>query len=484
MKINNPQSTINNLKSKIQNPQSKINNLKSKIQNPQSTINNLKSKIQNPQSKINNLKSKIQNPQSTINNLKSKIQNPQSTINNLKSKIQNLFLLAVLLCGAGPAAERHPSVIKLSNGEEIKGDAWFTDGRIRVYEGEDVRGGRYLDVTQSELVSIIFSLKDQSMERPWRFKNAGSDEKEFLLGKYPLINLKSKVKLVSGKALVGHLMTPPLFVRVKTPDGLDYEDRKFILKYQYKGEVGQEYKDIVYVTSFVFIAAATTAMENGAISGALKNVGKLEQVAAVGCERMQSYRGKIDVKKNAYYFTDLPKDTYDLAVLTDRGIFVGLSDASLPMKGALRPLQPDDGMLIAKEVVKFRDFFDAQEVLAVKGHRDGAKVLVHQLRVAPVHDQQALGTKQQRRLDVWYWHIRATEWHINDHGRVQLFRYQDEVEGFKRGIQLVDELAGIRLDPAVKKNLEVNYDKPDVTQDAPAPTETKTEAEEKAKEML
>ena len=367
----------------------------------------------------------------------------------------------LLLCASSFAEERRPGVIKLTSGEELKGDVWFTDGKLRIYEGKDASGGRYLNVTQGELLSITFSVQEQSMERPWRFKNAGSDEKQFFPGQYPFINLQSATKLKSGKTLEGHLMAAPVFVRIPRKDEPDeYDNKKFLLKYQYKGEVGQEYKDVVYVASIVFTDAGdTAAAENGVISGTVKNAGKLEQVTALGVKRMQSYHAKIDAEKGTYQLGDLPKDTYDLAILTDRGMFVGLSDVTIDIKGDVRPLEEGDGAGIAKEVVKFRDFFDVQEVLAVKGNRDGAKALVHQLRVGEQHAQEALGTKQIHRLDVWYWHMRTTEWVINEQGRVQLFRYMDESKGFKRGVQLVAELGGVALDPAVKKSVEVDYEK-------------------------
>jgi hypothetical protein len=369
------------------------------------------------------------------------------------------MLCLILAATAAHGLERRPGTIKMSSGEELKGDIWFTDGRLRIYEGLDVADGKYVNVQQSELVSIVFSVKEQSMEKAWRFKNAGSDEKEYTGGEAPLINMKSDTKLASGKTLTGHLMTIPVFIRIKSPDGMDYEDKKFLLKYQHKGKSGEQYKDVIYVASIVFSDAAVAAGENGTISGTVKGVGKLEQVTAVGCERAQSYRAKVDAEKGTYRLADLPKDTYDVAIMTDRGMYVGLSDATLPFKGTPRKLEDEDGRKIAATIGTYRDFFEVQEVLGVKGHREAAKVLVHQLRVGEVNDQKALGTKQQHRLDVWYFHMRTSEWHINDNGRIQLFRYQDEAQGFKRGVQVIEELGNVKLDPAVKKAVEVNLDK-------------------------
>src|SRR5437868_5223854 len=93
-----------------------------------------------------------------------------------------LFLLAItvstVVAQQGHATETVPGVVRLSNGEEFKGGIYFTGGKFRVYEGEESAGGRYLNVSQDEVSSITFSIKDQSLEQPWRFKMAGSDEKE------------------------------------------------------------------------------------------------------------------------------------------------------------------------------------------------------------------------------------------------------------------------------------------------------------------
>jgi hypothetical protein len=370
------------------------------------------------------------------------------------------FFILLLVVSAF-AEERRPGVIKLTNGQEVQGDIWFSGGKLRIYEGQDASGGRYLNVAQDELVSLAFSVQEQSMERPWRYKNAGSDEKQYFPGEYPRINLHCTAKLKSGKPLEGHLMPLPVFVRVpvKGEPG-DYDDKKFQLKYQLQGEAGQTYKDLVYVSSIIFSdAGEPVSAENCVISGTVANAGKLEQVAALGVKRMQSYQAKVNAEAGTYQLIDLPKDTYDLAILTDRGIFLGLSNVTIDIGEKARPLEESDGRAIAAAVAKLREFFDVRDVLAVKGHRDGAKVLVHLLRDAPVYDQQTYGDKKLQRLEVWYWHLRESEWISDEKGRVLLFRYEDENKGFRRSVQLIEELGGLVLDSAVKKSVEVNYEK-------------------------
>ena len=362
-----------------------------------------------------------------------------------------LLLSPVYRCAA---IERRAAVIKTSDGVELHGEVWFNNGQLKIYEGENADGGRYVKVVQNELVSIVFSTKTVSMERPWRFKNAGSDEKEYLDGEYPLIELKSEIALSSGQVLRGHLMSMPVSIRVQSRENaMDYDTKKFLLKYQYKGEVGQAVKDIAYVTSIVFdgAAALSVAAGKGSISASVKGLGKLEQAAAYGIKRGRAYPGKIDASKGTLRIEDLPEDVYDISVLTDTGIYVGLSDVSAAPKDDPRPLETGDGEAINKQVVQFRDFFDEQKVIAVKGDRNAAKVLVYQARKAPIYDQQSLGNKELHRLDIWNWHMRQTEWSVDASQRANLFRYEEVHGGPGRPIKFIAKFGALIVSTTTKQ---------------------------------
>lgn len=373
-----------------------------------------------------------------------------------------LILLLLAACHAVHAGERRAGSVETSDGVELKGEVWFTNGEVKIYEGEDAAGGRYVKVAQDEILSIVFSTKSASLERPWRFKNAGSDEKEYLEGQYPLIELKSEAKLKSGQILKGHLMSAPVYLRVQNREvPTDYDNKKYFLKYQYKGEVGQAVKDVAYVTAIRFDGAqAQGAREKGGIAGTAalgeKGFGKLEQVAAFGLKRARAYYGKVNAAKGSFEIADLPEDVYDVAILTDSGIFIGLSDPPPPTGEApeKRPLEKGDREAIAKKVAKFRDFFDTQEVLAVKGDRDAARVLVYQYRKAPMHDQKK--DQELHRLDLWNWHLRQTEWVADTSGRANLFRYSEIKDGPKRAVKFAAKLAGVAVGTETKK-LELTH---------------------------
>jgi hypothetical protein len=252
---------------------------------------------------------------------------------------------------------------------------------------------------------------------------------------------------------------------------MDCQSLKFHMKYQYQGTPGQSYDDLVFVEEIRFsdgIAAAAPGV-SGSVRGCVSGSGRLEQVAAYGINRGRAYPGKVlDPDRGTFVVWDLPKDRYDLAVLTERLIQVGLSEAGAELPDAPRALEEGDGKSLAAAVAGFRDFFDAQEVVGVSGHRDAAKVLVLQRRTKPMHDQKSLEDRELRRLDLWRFHLRKTEWQPDSQGRGNLFRYFEPRGQPGRAVTIVPALGGIELDPATRKDVEVAYP-------APAP-EDQTEA--------
>ena len=352
------------------------------------------------------------------------------------------------------AIERRPGAIKTSDGLELKGEIWFNNGEVKIYEGEDAADGKFVRVLQNEIATITFVIKKSSMEKPWRFKNAGSDEKEFLDGQYPLVEMKSETRLKNGQLLKGHLQTAPVMIRTQGRENpMDWDTKKWPLKYQYKGEVGQTEKDIAYITAITFDdAGVVTAASKGAISGVVKGLGNVEQVSAYGIKRGRSFDGKPGKDKQSFHIGNLPEDTYDIVILTDTGIYAGLSDDAALDKG--RPLEADDLAAINAKIKAFNDFFDDQRALLIKGNRDAAKVLVYQARTKPIVDQQDLKGRELNRLDIWNWHLRQTEWAIDASSRANLLRYTEN-KTKKREITLVPKLGAVQVSTE-PKSIELN----------------------------
>jgi hypothetical protein len=354
--------------------------------------------------------------------------------------------LFALLMDSASAVERRPGAVKTSDGMEFKGDVWFNNAEAKVYEGEDAADGRYLKVNQSEIASIVFSIKKSSMEKPWRFPNPGSDLKEYLPGEYPVVELKSVTTLKSGQIVKGHLAACPVYIRAQSRENpMDFDNKKFFLRYQYKGEVGQTMKDIAYVSSIVFDDGSkiTGSVTSGKILGTVVALGAPEQCAAYGIKRGRAFEGTVDAAKGTFKIENLPDDVYDVSVLTDKGIYVGMSDMGPTPAEEARPIEAGDLENIDKHCKTIRDFFDEIRALAVKGDRSFAKVLVFQARNKEMYDEEGLKGKKVNRLDIWNWHMRQTEWVINTSARNNLFRYMEPAGGVRREIRLIQKFGAI-----------------------------------------
>jgi len=370
-----------------------------------------------------------------------------------------LFLISLLtLCFVASSTERRPGSIQTSDGVTLKGEVWFSTPEVKIYEGEDSAGGRFMRVSQEELASIAFSVRSSSTEKEWRFKNAGSDEKEFTAKTYPVIELKSETRTKSGQILKGHVYAQPVFVRVQDRENpMDYDTRKFIVKYQHKGDVGQAGKDVVYVTSITFddVEAAAEA-GRGSFSGNVRGLGKLEQAAAYGLKRGRAYDGKVDAAKGTFTIATLPEDIYDVWALTDKGIYVALSEKQFTHEDERRPLEAEDLKTLNTHLAKFRDFFDQQTALTLFGDRDAARTLVWQRRQAPLYDEEVLNGGQIYRLDIWPWHMRQTEWHIDASSRANMFRYFEKKDAPPRQIYRVQKWSDLALAAGDRKMLELS----------------------------
>jgi hypothetical protein len=375
-----------------------------------------------------------------------------------------------LVAASTTAADRRPGWIRTSDGVEMKGEVWFSQPEIKVYEGDDAAGGRFVRVAQDEIASITFSIKSSSQEKEWRFKNAGSDEKEYTDKTYPVVELKSETKTRAGQVLKGHVYTQPVMVRVQDRENpMDYDTKKFLVKYQFKGDAGTEIKDVVYVTSITFDApegkvgsgdepkaTGEKFVGQGSFSGSVKGIGKIEMASAYGLKRGRAYEGKVDGAKGTFEIHALPEDVYDVWLMTDKGIYVAMSDQKFSPEADRRELEADDLKTVHGNVHKFRDFFDQQAVLALKGDREMARALVWQRRSAPLYDEEVMKGEQIYRLDVWPWHMRQTEWHIDASSRANMFRYMEKRGTAPRPIIMTQKLKDIVLGAGEKKTLELN----------------------------
>ena len=144
---------------------------------------------------------------------------------------------AGILCGMlafGPMA--HDAC---ANGRSVPVIATFSDDTL--VEGEArVIGSRPLTLvllgenrqrmfTLADLADVEQIVEQASMERPWTFKEAGRPEKVYLEGEYPLVNFLTRLTLVNGSVVTGHVISAALELRGPTGK------KKIFLQRQIKG---------------------------------------------------------------------------------------------------------------------------------------------------------------------------------------------------------------------------------------------------------
>ena len=136
--------------------------------------------------------------------------------------------------------------VLLSNGERVAGKLYLTRGkRLRAW---DVQQKRYRDIALSELSLIEVRVTRERVEREWRFREEGSDEKVFTGRSYPRLDFEMTLQLKDGPRLEYRAATgAPLYVQ--TPDG---KRRRFLIQPHLKGEMGQTPEQLVYVKQVVF----------------------------------------------------------------------------------------------------------------------------------------------------------------------------------------------------------------------------------------
>jgi hypothetical protein len=93
-------------------------------------------------------------------------------------------------------------------------------------------------------------VESEKVEKEWRFKEAGNDEKLYTGRTYVDRKLRTTVTLADGKTrIAGQVKGTVLYV--ETREG---EKRKFFLYHDQSGAVGQTAEQVVYIKSVVLEA--------------------------------------------------------------------------------------------------------------------------------------------------------------------------------------------------------------------------------------
>jgi hypothetical protein len=318
--------------------------------------------------------------------------------------VRGWLFIITLATAASAASVSAPAVVTFSDGTTLAGDLSVIGSRplTLVPLGEN----RQRMVLFSDILSIDHLIETNSMERPWVFKESGKAEKVYLDGQYPLMNFKTRVALVSGSALTGHVISAAM--TLKSDEG----SKKIFLQRQIKGTTEQTLADIVYVSN---IRMTANALEGGGpISGSVEGFGRVESVTALDNERGEILFARI-AQDNRFNFGTLLPGSYDLCVLTDTHVLVGHSDAVPSGAAGGGALQEGDLAAINKKFPLADDFFNDRWILRLRGNRSFTKALVYQRRDKFYEAEKWTPGGFLWHLEIWSWHLADPDWKLDRH---------------------------------------------------------------------
>jgi hypothetical protein len=154
--------------------------------------------------------------------------------------------------------------IHLSDGTVVRGEIYLTRGHdLRIY---DASREEYRDVPLRVVSEVTCDVEREWIEREWRFKENGNDEKIYTGRTYPARIYAHEIRLTRGDVISGPV-SAVVYILPRAEDESGDSDPagdaagpvkplRFLLHKRDKGDAGDELADLVYVQRIVLGDAA------------------------------------------------------------------------------------------------------------------------------------------------------------------------------------------------------------------------------------
>lgn len=305
---------------------------------------------------------------------------------------------AVLALACAPADAEEGSTgrqgtLTFSDGTSLQGTVTLSpESLLRIHTGD---GLRTLPLEHAR--ELRWSPEKESMERKWRFEEAGQTRKKFWGTPYPVRRLRTDILLSPEGTLSGHLYTLPLYIEA------DGHTQRVVLKAKQKGPPGGSFEELVYPVRLAFDAA-----DRRSVSGPVVQVGAdagRHAIAVAGLTvgplvRLEARRMS---GQGCFRLPPLLGAALFLAVRTENAVRVGWPDSPADTARA--------AVMQAMPFVK--DFFDRREVLGVLDQPEHRRVYTLMLL-----SRQGKTTLNRERSQPW--RIEVWRWKSNDEGKLML----------------------------------------------------------------
>ena len=321
----------------------------------------------------------------------------------IKSVCLQLSVFVFSLLGALlPVSADDPSaIVRFSDGEIVSGPIKIVWSRPLTLVPKGENRQRFFRL--EDLVSIGQEVETARMAKPWTFKESGRPEKVFSEDAYPLVNFRTRLTLVNGEVVEGHLISAALALR--TGEGR----RKLFLKRQIKGKRGEKLEGLLYPEVIRFPNAAVS--EKRGIRGKIRGWGRVEAVSALDLEREQVLFARVG-EEGDFDFGALLPGSYTLCALTDTHVLAGLTgEGGSPPGGT--PLESGDQGNLGETFKRADDFFRDRWVLHLAGVREKAWALVYKRRANYYHAERITPGGFVWHLESWLWHLAGAEWKLD-----------------------------------------------------------------------
>jgi hypothetical protein len=137
---------------------------------------------------------------------------------------------------------RHAKLV-MSDGKTFTGSFTTTPEQpVRIY---DTAKKEYRDVPFKLIKSLEAHVLWEREEREWKFKDTGSDIKEYSGKTYPARETEYTMTLLNDQQIIGAVDVPLYFQS-------DNGQKLFVIHKRDKGDVGQTLKDLTYVAKVEF----------------------------------------------------------------------------------------------------------------------------------------------------------------------------------------------------------------------------------------
>ena len=293
------------------------------------------------------------------------------------------LVLLLLLCGLTAAwAQERAGTIDFSDGASMAGDLSLTPGsQLKLQAGPEVR-----EFGLDRVQEIRFAPEKESMERAWRFPDAGQTAKEYFGDPYPVRYLKATVTLGDGEELSGHLYTTVIYV------ASDGSAQKVILPAKQQGKEDESFQALIYPARISFGDSTTAAA--GTVKLKLPGLGAAPEVVALTRGALVRLEAK-----------PLDAAEFELPSPLGHAVFLAAKNGRKITVGWPNTADRGISALVSAALANSEDFFDDRRILGVVEDVTNSEIYSLVLAVRRGETTLAETRSQPWRLEIYLWKL-------------------------------------------------------------------------------